>query len=191
MQMLCLQTLLSVNAGHESSKQLLSRLEDFLISVFGYNPATSDAPDVDKPQCDSGVLRPLWKGLEMRAAHFEGYPNLLLRALSYIKPGHPYLGPTLAQGMPDAAAMLTHLASLEVEHHQKLEQAATDPEQKAAHASDAKRTQSLLQDGLRQLQLRLQPSRAEEQDRYGALSQSMSASRRVGTDWTGFLQPEK
>lgn len=191
MQLLCLQTLLSVNAGHESSKQLVARVEDFLVSVFGYDPASSDAPQADKPQLDSGVLRPLWKGLEMRAAHFEGYSNLLLRALDYIRPGHPYLGPNLAQGMPDAAAILTHLASMEIEHYQKLEQATTDVEQKESYASDVKRTQDLLQDALRQLQLRLQPSRAEERDRYGALSRSMSASRNVGTDWTGFLQPEK
>lgn len=168
-----LHTLLAVNYKHEPSKALVALLEDYMHKVWQYDPATSLSP----PPLDSGVLRPLWLNLEERAPVFDSYVGLLDRALFFVNSRHPYLGPAKARGMQDAAAILTRLASKEMQHYQS-----------HAQPDRAEKLQQKLFDALKDLNLQVKGSRGEEKDKFRVLGGSMAQARKANLDWTGFFQ---
>lgn len=176
--MRCLHTLLHCHVGRIPTVQLVDHLETFLQKVFDF--------DVAQPQnstrvpLDSGILRMLWLNMEQRAPVYEGFDGLLQRALDIIRPDHPYMGSELAQGMPDAAAILTRLGSKEIAYHRFV----------AGSEAKAKAVEDRLKDTLLKVNLRFQPSRQEEKDKFRAVRLAMSRSRAAGVDWTGFFEQQ-
>lgn len=164
-----LHTLLAVNYKSEPTRVLVNRLEAYMRDVWDYDAATTDF----QPRLDSGVLRPLWLSLEHRVPIFDHYRGLLHRALFFIEPEHPYLGPKIARGMPDAPAILTRLASKEIQHYN----ARNLPER-------AKKVEQKLKQVLESLELQFTSSRTEEKDEYRVLKGSMERARKANLDWS-------